>query len=203
MVRQTLNLSKGMNRVITVDARAPVPLGWGKLYAHPEPDRRSPDGGNMYVHKGESVYIKAEEPTLIVVVRGIARVNKSDTRVELGPCTMLYVPAGAYLEIQAPWGDVLLYKMKSYDLGPEPRILYNGYGVKSPEGEAALCIRVEGDGTRLLLPARVYSINTQLVIRDEAGNLKRIEDGEVVRPPAKLLPENGKRGFALLILNGH
>ncbi len=155
----------------------------------------------MFVRKGETLTLNPTQPTLLIVVRGVARVEKP-RRMELGPCTMLYLPGGTPAVVQAPWEDVELYEMPSYDLGPEPRILYNGYGVKSPEGHAALCVRVEKDGTRLLLPAKVYTVTSPLLVQDEEGNTKPVEHGEELRPPAKLLPGNGaKRAFALLILS--
>ena len=132
-------------------------------------------------------------------MKGILRVALDGKQMELGPCTMLYLPEGSTAKLAATWEDVQLYILESFRLGDEPRILYNGYGVKSPDGKAALCIRVDEKGVRILTPARVYpTTGTKLMIEDESGTRRVIIEGSEVAPPARMVAEG--RASALLIL---
>ncbi len=141
----------------------------------------------------------ANEPTILIVVRGILRVSVEGKRFELGPCTMIYLPKGAEAHLSAPWGDALIYTMEGFDMGPEPRILYNGYGVKSPDGRAALCVRVDTKGVRLMLPARVYPTLEKGLLVEQDGARKAIEEGEELHPPAKLVVEKGGMHVLLVL----
>ncbi len=142
--------------------------------------------------------LRVEKPLILIVVRGVLRVGIGEKHMELGPCTMLYLPPGSRASLSAAWGDVQLYTLESFELGEEPRILYNGYGVKSIDGRAALCIRVDEKGVRVLTPARIYPTSEVKIMIEENGEKKSIKEGSEVAPPAKIVAE--RRTSALLIL---
>ena len=151
------------------------------------------------LREGEEGRLEAETPLILIVVRGVLRVRIDGKQMELGPCTMLYLPGGSAAELTAAWGDVQLYLLESFPIGEEPRILYNGYGVKSPNGEAALCIRIDEKGVRVLTKARVYpTLDAKLQAVSDSGEAKLLNDGAEVEPPARIVAE--RRMNALLIL---
>ncbi|AEM39179.1 hypothetical protein Pyrfu_1320 [Pyrolobus fumarii 1A] len=151
------------------------------------------------MERGRTFELHVKEPTVLVVIRGIARVKAPNgLHAELGPCTMLYLPGGMKVQIEAPWEDVEVRPMKSYDMGREPRLLYNGYAVKSPTGEAALCIHVTNEGTRVLMPAEAYIVAGKVLVKQN-GSARILEDGEKLEPHALLLPEGGRRATVLLL----
>ncbi len=154
--------------------------------------------GLYMLEEGSRVELDAEKPLILIVVRGVLRATVDGKQMELGPCTMLYLPKGGHATISAAWGPVHLYTLESFELGNEPRILYNGYGVKSVDGRAALCVRIDEKGVRILTPARIYpTTDVKLVIEDE-GETRILKEGSEVAPPAKVVAE--KRTNALLIL---
>ncbi len=148
--------------------------------------------------RGGVLQARLEEPTLVVVLDGILRINMREARIELGPCAMIYIPGGEMVAFEAPWSRVEAKLLRSYDLGPKPRILNHTYAVKSPEGEAALCLQVGEEGTRVLVHAQAYPVKGKVVAVTEEG-VHPVDKGSVLRPPTVLKAVDAKKASILLI----
>ncbi len=111
---------------------------------------------------------------------------------------MIYLPAGIRVRFEAPWTTIEARLLESYDLGVRPRILHHTYAIKSPRGEAALCLQVGEEGTKLLIRAEAYPVKGKVVAVTNEG-AKPVDKGTLLEPPAVLKPVDARKASILLI----